>query len=152
MFIGGLGIRSAVAMAFGPYKSTEALYYATFDSIGGSIRRVAYTPGAQPPVADVKTVGENHGGADPNTSGFQISFDASGTRDPNGDANLTYKWDWNGDGTVDESTATPTMGHTYTERGKYAATLTVEDSANAVSEPAKIDVFPGDAPPDPAIT
>jgi glucose/arabinose dehydrogenase/PKD repeat protein len=152
MLIGGLGIRSAVAMAFGPYKDTEALYYATFDGNGGSIRRVAYTPGAQPPVADVKTRGQNYGDADPNTPGFQINFDASGTKDPNGDANLSYRWDFDGNGSVDKTTDAPQTSHTYAERGKYAVALTVADGTGAISEPAKINVFPGDAPPEPAIT
>jgi hypothetical protein len=159
MFIGGLGTRSAVAMTFGPYKGTQALYYATFDGNGGSIRRVAYTPGEQPPVADVRMAkdasGEeqpNHGDADAGVPDFQMNFDASGTRDPNGNAGLTYRWDFDGDGDVDQSDPSPTMSHTYTERDRYAVTLTVEDGAGMVSEPARIEVFPGDAPPEPAIT
>jgi hypothetical protein len=81
-------------MTFGPYKDTQALYYATFEGNGGSIRRVAYTEGNQPPVADVKTVGDNYGDADAEKPDFQIDFSASGTRDPDGETDLTYNWDF----------------------------------------------------------
>lgn len=151
-FIGGLGIRSAVAMDFGPYKNTEALYYATFEGNGGSIRRVAYTEGNQPPVADVKTAGNNYGDADAGTPGFQINFDASATKDPDNNVPLEYMWDFDGNGTVDETTTTPTTTHTYQQRGKYTVALTVRDGGGEVSEPAKIDVFPGNRPPEPNIT
>jgi glucose/arabinose dehydrogenase len=156
-FIGGLGIRSAVAMTFGPHKDTQALYYATFEGNGGSIRRVAYTEGNQAPVADLKTVGDNYGDADAEKPDFQIDFDASGTRDPENNTPLEYMWDFDGNGTVDETTPESKVTHTYTERKKYTATLTVKDSpANAteskVSEPATLDVFPGNEPPEPSIT
>ena len=149
-FIGGLGIRSAVAMTFGPHKDTQALYYATFEGNGGSIRRVAYTEGNQSPVADLKTAGNNYGDADPNASGFQIDFDAAATDDPDGDGPLTYMWAF-GDGSSAETT-TPTTTHPYEQRGKYTVTLTVKDGEGAVSEPATIEVFPGDEPPQPTIT
>lgn len=155
-FIGGLGLRSAVAMTFGPYKDTQALYYATFEGNGGSIRRVAYTEGNQPPVADFKTTGNNYGDADPNTPDFQMNFDASATKDPENNVPLDYMWDFDGNGTVDKTTVYPTTSHTYTARGKYPVTLTVEDSPadstdSKVSEPATIEVFPGNEPPEPSI-
>ena len=156
-FIGGLGLRSAVAMTFGPYKDTQALYYATFEGNGGSIRRVAYTEGNQAPVADVRmakdeTTGEeqpNYGDADPNMPDLQMNFDASATRDPDGDEQLTYIWDF-GDGSSTE-TATPTTSHTYTARGNFTVTLTARDSENKISEPAELEVFPGNEPPEPSI-
>lgn len=39
-FVTGLGSRSAVAMTFGPYASSQALYYTTFDG-GGEVRRIS---------------------------------------------------------------------------------------------------------------
>ena len=144
-FAGGLGMRRPTAMTFGPYKGTQALYYASFDGNGGSIRRIAYTPGEQPPVADLKTVGENYGP-------LTMNFDASGTRDPNGDADLNYEWDWDGNGTVDETTTNdPRVSHTYTQRDRYTVKLTVVDSTGLRSDPAEVEVFPGDAPPEPSI-
>lgn len=158
-FIGGLGLRSAVAMTFGPYKDTQALYYATFEGNGGSIRRVAYTEGNQPPVADVRMAKDetgkeqpNYGDADPTTPNFEMNFDASATRDPDDNLPLEYRWDFDGDGNVDSTTGSPTVSHTYTVRDKYTVALTVEDSLGGVSEPARIDVFPGNKPPEPSIT
>ena len=146
-FVRGLGSRSAVAMNFGPYKNGQALYYATFED-GGMIRRIAFTNG---PTAEVETLGNNYGDADPNASGLQIGFNASKSKAPSGGEIVEYVWDF-GDGGLKETTIGPTTEHTYDQRGRYTATVTVRDGAGNVSDPAKVDVFPGEAPPDPTIT
>ena len=144
-FAGGLGMRRPTAMIFGPYRGTQALYYASFEGNGGSIRRIAYTPGEQPPVADLETVGENHGA-------LTMEFDASGTRDANGDPNLAYEWNWDGNGEVDETTTSARVSHDFTVRGRYNVKLTVVDGTGLRSDPVEVEVFPGDAPPEPTIT
>ncbi|MFO0589421.1 MAG: LamG-like jellyroll fold domain-containing protein [Polyangiaceae bacterium] len=51
------------------------------------------------------------------------------TSDPEGDA-LTYKWDFNGDGTDDLTSGSPTPSpYTYTTPGVYNARLRVQDTA-----------------------
>jgi glucose/arabinose dehydrogenase len=51
-FVTGLGANSAVAMQFGPYGSTQALYYTTYAG-GGSVRRISATSTAnQIPIAN----------------------------------------------------------------------------------------------------
>jgi hypothetical protein len=145
-FVSGLGLRSAVAMDFGPYRTGQALYYATFED-GGMIRRISFTDG---PSAKVETAGDNYGDADPNTAGLQMDFDASGTTDPTGTP-LSYGWDFDGNGTVDETTTGPETSHTYDARGRYTVTLKVTNGDGNVSDPAKVDVFPGDEPPAPTI-
>ena len=65
---------------------------------------------------------------------------------------MTYEWDFDGDGTIDErATDVPTAEHTYDTRGRYSATLRVTNGDGNVSDPAKVEVFPGDEPPEPAI-
>ncbi|CAA9272916.1 MAG: Cytochrome c551/c552 [uncultured Arthrobacter sp.] len=139
IFAGGLRLRSPVAMDFGPYKNGQALYYATFED-GGMIRRIAFTDG---PSAEVETVGNNYGP-------LTMAFDASKSTTPSSNEIVEYVWDF-GDGKPRETTSDPAVGHTYDQRGKYTATVTVRDSAGNVSDPAKIDVFPGDEPPAPTI-
>ncbi|KHE90719.1 MAG: hypothetical protein SCABRO_03564, partial [Candidatus Scalindua brodae] len=57
-------------------------------------------------------------------TGEDVSFDASGTSDPDGD-NLTYSWDF-GDGTNANGGANVT--HTYNAGGVYSVRLTVDDN------------------------
>jgi plastocyanin len=63
--------------------------------------------------------------ADP---GVPVSFDASGSSDPDPGQTLTYAWDFDGDGAVDQSGAAPTASFTYARAGTYAVTLKVTDS------------------------
>lgn len=65
--------------------------------------------------------------------GEDIEFDASGSRDPDGEI-IQYIWDF-GDGTTEEST-TETITHSYENPGNYIVLLTVEDDGglNATTE------------------
>jgi PKD repeat protein len=61
------------------------------------------------------------------TSGFaplEVRFDVEATDADEGDE-LTYSWDFNGDGTADSTDEDPT--HTYAEGGTYTAEVTVSD-------------------------
>jgi hypothetical protein len=77
-----------------------------------------------PPVADA-------GGPYAGVPGQAVSFDASGTTDPNEEDVLTYSWDF-GDGS-DPTTPSQaaTASHVYSLVGTYTATLTVSDGVNA---------------------
>ena len=84
----------------------------------GSIGRISYTAGNRTPVAVA--------GATTPTAGplpLTVGFRGDQSSDPDGDA-LTYDWDF-GDGTPHASTANPS--HAYLLRGRYTATLTVDD-------------------------
>ena len=59
--------------------------------------------------------------------GTAISFNGSGSRDPDGSI-ASYRWDW-GDGTSAGSGATPS--HTYASSGTFTVRLTVTDNAGA---------------------
>lgn len=153
VFEGGMGERSAVTMAFGPFGDDEkALYYASFEN-GGVIRRIAY----KAPAAEVAMAKDGQGNPQPNYGdantdepGLQMNFDASGSTDSSNGTSLTYLWDF-GDETT-RTTEAPTVGHTYDQRGKYPVELTVTDTQNGAEDAATIDVFPGDTPPDPDIS
>jgi len=114
-----------------------ALYYADFD--GGTIRRVAYFATNQPPVATASATPTN--GAAP----LQVSFDGSGSSDPEGQA-LTYAWDLDGDGQFDDSTAAkPTF--TYSQPGSYAVRLRVSDPQGASTASSPIAITANNTPP-----
>jgi len=76
---------------------------------------ITVAAGNNPPVA-------NPGGPYQGATGQPVSFNGSGSSDPDGD-NLTYAWDFGDGGTG--SGATPT--HTYGIAGAYLVTLTVTD-------------------------
>ena len=61
-------------------------------------------------------------------TGVTISFDASGSYDPDGNV-IEYFWDF-GDGT---NGAGVTMGHSYADDGNYTVTLTITDNDGATS-------------------
>jgi PKD repeat protein len=55
-----------------------------------------------------------------------VEFDASGSFDPGGDI-VNYAWDWDGNGTTDDTTAGPVIEHTYAAAGNFNARVTVTD-------------------------
>lgn len=57
-----------------------------------------------------------------------VTLDASGSSDDS--AISTYAWDFEGDGTIDDTTTEPTVTHTYTSVGEVEPTVTAVDSAN----------------------
>jgi hypothetical protein len=60
-----------------------------------------------------------------------IHFDASGSSDPDGTV-VSYTFDF-GDGSMVVTQGLPTIDHTYTSNGNFAARLTVKDNRGAVS-------------------
>ena len=73
--------------------------------------------------------------ADPNgpysgTVDSPIIFDASDSYDPDGNI-ASYEWDWNNDGTYDESTISTTISHTWTEPYSGSVALRVRDAEGA---------------------
>ena len=118
-FVGGAA--NPVDLQIGPGGD---LFYV--DIGGGTIRRVQYTAGVnQPPVAAI-TASSTSGDV-----GMTVTFDGSGSSDPNGDA-LSYAWDLDADGAFDDSTAIrPTW--TYNATGNYRVQLRVNDGRGATA-------------------
>jgi glucose/arabinose dehydrogenase len=125
------------AMTFGPYNSSQALYYAA----SGQIRRVAYTGNANRSPSAIITAAPSSGPAP-----LTVSFDSVGSFDPDGDP-LTYDWDF-GDGSAHATT--PAATHQYA-LGTYTATLRVSDGkGGSATATARIDS--GNTAPVPVIS
>ena len=84
--------------------------------------------------------------------GEDILFDASSSADVAGDnSQLTYRWDWNGDGVYDTDwTTDPVARHSYSQSGEFTVRVSVRDPAGLVSEDemniviqAAVPEFPG---------
>ncbi|WP_435178703.1 PKD domain-containing protein [Halorussus sp. AFM4] len=58
-----------------------------------------------------------------------VTFDASNSSDNDGGSGIAeYRWDFDGNGTVDRNTTDATVSHTYESTGEYTASVTVVDN------------------------
>ncbi|WP_187414995.1 LamG-like jellyroll fold domain-containing protein [Nonomuraea sp. PA05] len=78
-----------------------------------------------------------------------VSFSAAGSTDADGDP-LTYAWDLDGDGELDDSTSA-TPSRTYTQIGSYVVALRVKDDKGGQGD-ATVTVNVGNTAPAAAIT
>ena len=132
------GAANPVDLEIGPGGD---LFYVDYD--GGTIRRVQYFGGNQPPIASA-TASPTSGPAP-----LAVTFDGSGSSDPEGDP-LSYSWDLNGDGVYGDSTAVkPT--YTYTTPGTYTVKLQVTDSHGSTTTSSPITITANNTPPVPVI-
>ena len=136
-FISGLGGEAtAVDLQFGPQDGRTVLYYTTFNN-GGEVRRLAFVSDANRPPVAAFTATPDFGSVP-----FQVTFNASGSSDPDGDP-LTYTWNF-ADGSPPASGVI--VRNLYGTAGTYLATLTVSDSKGGTSTAThRIDA--GNAPP-----
>ena len=113
------------------------LFYVDFD--GGTVRRTVYTSSNQAPVA-VATATPTTGSAP-----LTVSFDGTGSSDPDAGDALSFAWDLDGDGAFDDSGHQPT--YTYTNSGAFTATLRVTDPGGATSTDAVVISVGNTLPP-----
>lgn len=66
-------------------------------------------------------------------AGEPVTFDASASQSGNGEI-TQYEWDWNGDGTFDETVTTPTVHHTFSDSGPREVKLRVTNSQGRTAE------------------
>lgn len=128
-----------ISMTFGPAGTGPALYYSTFAN-GGEIRRIRFT-GAE----NRKPLAELTASPASGPLPLSVTLDGSASSDPDGDP-LTYLFD-PGDGSPVIETGTPSIEHVYNGAGVFQATLRVRDSGGLTSEPAAVEVQPGNTPP-----
>ena len=132
-------IGRVVTMTFGPYEGrTRPLYYGAYDNEVRRLRYVAADNRRPTAAASASPVG----GPVPLT----VTFDATGSNDPDDDFTLIYFWDF-GDGTPEISTPDLTIQHTFVTARTYAVTLRARDEKFAFSEPVTLLVQPGNNPP-----
>lgn len=79
--------------------------------------------------------------------GEQMTFDPSGTTDPDGDDIFLWRYDWTDDGTYDQSRETPSQAtHSYDTRGTKTVRLYVEDEHGGTAT-TTVDFFVGTRQP-----
>lgn len=126
-----------------------ALYYtvlfegAEYTPHSGSIHKVAYASGNQPPIARLSA--DREWGTTP----LEVHLDASGSTDANGEA-LTYEWDLNGSGSFGAPGKEATKVKTFNDSQNHIVAVRVKDGKGA-SSVARVTIYPGDTPPEPAI-
>lgn len=139
-FATGLGGGSAVHLGFGPRGQGRALYYTTYAG-GGQVRRIYYSANGVPTAA--LTASPTSG-----PSPLRVTFDASGSFDPEGDP-LTYLWAF-GDGRT-ATTGAARIDHTYSSVARYRATMRARDSRGALSALVEVWISVGNTAPSPTI-
>ena len=112
----------------------------------GAVVKIQFTGDANRPPSSV-IAADTTSGPLPLT----VNFDGSGSRDPDTGDTLSYLWDFDGDGTVDETTDTPKTSHTYSTKGTYTASLRVRDNHGALSDPDTVRIDASNAVPAPVI-
>ncbi len=118
------------------------LYYVAFYS--GTVRRIQFVGASQPPIAVAHSDVSN--GALPLT----VHFDGSHSSDPDPGDSITYAWDLDGDGEVDDSTAVAPQ-YTYTQAGTVPVRLQVTDS-HGLSATATLLITAGNTAPTATMT
>ncbi len=117
------------------------MYYAMFGS-SGNIRRFRFVGTNNPPVAVIEA------SPDSGTAPLEVSFDATGSSDPDQDEIVLYAWDLDGDGQFDDS-SDPTVVHTFGV-GSHTVRLRVTD-ARGESGTAQIVISASNTAPVPVI-
>jgi PKD domain/Putative Ig domain len=139
------GASGVIELEIGPGGD---LYYVDFgdpDGIvaDGTIRRLHYAPGNQDPTA-LATATPAFG-----PTPLQVTFDGSGSSDPDPGDLLSYAWDLDNDGSFDDGTG-ETASRTFSSAGSFTVRLRVTDAAGATDVDSVI-VSAGNSPPVPVI-
>ena len=136
-------IETVEQIAYGPVDLVSGpngdIFYV--DHVGGTIHRLVYTSGNQPPTI-VATATPTNGPAP-----LLVQFDASASTDPEGNA-ISFAWDLDGDGAFDDSTvAKPSKSYS---AGTWLPAVKVTDSLGAASVQGFV-ITSGNTAPTPVI-
>ncbi len=120
------------------------LFGPSFDANAGTVHRISYSSGNQPPVAQLSV--DHEYGPEP----LGVEFDASGSTDPDSGEELTYEWDLEGNGEFHPGGPTATKTFNDGKSENHTVAVRVEDEHEGTSL-AQVTVYPGDTPPVPEI-
>jgi cytochrome c len=125
-FLPSLSLRRPIDLKIGPDGALYMIEYGDqwWENNDSRIVRIVYRRGNRPPVPSL---------ASSETAGLQplaLNFDASASRDPDGDA-LRFTWKING---VDQPGSEPKFAHTFVESGTYEVSIAVADKHGATSK------------------
>ena len=137
-FVPAMTLRRPIDMKLGPDGALYLIEYGDkwWENADSRIARIVYRRGNRAPVA--KITASDTAGMQPLT----LTFDASGSTDPDGDA-LTFSWSVAG---VQQSGSGAKFQHTFTQPGIYEVTLTARDGSGAAGT-AKEIISVGNARP-----
>lgn len=139
-FLPNLPFKRPMDMAFGPDGTMYLLEYGTGwgDNNDAMLVQIKYTGGVnKSPVIRLAT--DKTDGMGP----LAVSFRTDGTEDPEGNP-ITYKWDFESDGTVDSTEPNPS--HTFEANGRFISKLTVEDDQGGIAN-ANVTIVVGNNAP-----
>ena len=128
-------INSPIDIEIGPAEDDGSLYYLSIGA--GEVRRVQYTTQGNYQPAASATANQTSG-----LSPLTVTFDGSGSTDPNNEDTLTHSWDF-GDGSP--SVTGSQVTHSYAADGPYVATLTVNDGKGSTDSDT-IEITVGNLP------
>ena len=136
-------------MEFGPDGALYLLEYGDgffAENPDAKLTKVNFVRGNYSPIVKVAAEGQTDQNAPLElllTEDPTVTFSSAGTEDPDGDP-IVYAWDFNMDGVVDSHEPNPT--YTYTENGRFDATLKVTDRTGRVSS-ASVPIIVGNKTP-----
>jgi glucose/arabinose dehydrogenase/PKD repeat protein len=140
-FFDSMTLTRPMNIEFGPDGSLYVLDYGS-GYFGGAddsaVYRIDHTKGNRTP--QVSLSADRTSGPAPLT----VTFDPAGTADEDG-GDLTYAWDFDGDGTTDSTEEGP-VSHTYETAGQFSAKLSVTDSTGLTGA-ASVVVTSGNTAP-----
>ena len=114
--------------------------YPSAVAYGAGLLRAFLDEVLPPPVADA-------GGPYEGEKCKPVVFNASGSRDPNGQI-IKYEWDFDNNGSFDIMTASPVITHTYLQEYSGVARLRVTDNDGRIGEDfAQVFIGPDITPP-----